>query len=70
LHGPYYYRFWYAGRKRRKKYVKKADFQAVSAGISARKRWDAEIRQMIREVKTDSRRLADLLQVARKLYGV
>ena len=50
-HGPYYVRFWYENGQPRKKYVKKSEFQAISAACLARKREQHEQRAMLRQAK-------------------
>jgi hypothetical protein len=50
LHGPYHYRFIYARGKQLKIYVKKSDFQTISAACLAYKRDRQETRELIRGI--------------------
>jgi hypothetical protein len=62
LHGPYYYRFWYAGGRLRKSYVKKADFEAVLAACSAYKQERRALRLQMSEFMNQWRELRALLR--------
>jgi Family of unknown function (DUF6788) len=50
LHGPYHYRFIYARGKQLKIYVKKSEFQTISAACLAYKRDRQETRELIRDI--------------------
>ncbi len=56
-HGPYYYRILTVKGKKQKCYVKKSNVSAVQAGIDARRKQLAEVRQINREAKESWRTL-------------
>ena len=62
LHGPYYRRFWYAGGKRRKEYVKKADLEAVFAACLAYKQERIALRLQMSEFMDQWRLMRTLLR--------
>jgi hypothetical protein len=47
-HGPYYYVFWRAGGKLRKRYLRLADADAVRAGCEARRARERRAREVRR----------------------
>ncbi|HET8670704.1 MAG TPA: DUF6788 family protein, partial [Candidatus Saccharimonadales bacterium] len=47
-HGPYFVRFWYEGRQRRKKYVKKGEVLAVYQACAAHKLQKQSFRQLLK----------------------
>ncbi|MFP5260874.1 MAG: DUF6788 family protein [Blastocatellia bacterium] len=57
LHGPYYYRFVYVRGKQLKIYVKKGEFQTISAACLAYKRDRQETRELIRSINESGNRL-------------
>jgi hypothetical protein len=50
LHGPYYLRRWRIRGKKRAEYVKKSEFQTISAACLAYKRDRQETRELIRGI--------------------
>jgi hypothetical protein len=68
LHGPYYYRFYREDGKLCKKYVKKADFQAVFAAIQAFKAATTEMRRIIEDEKEQWREARRILRAYTSAY--
>ena len=62
LHGPYWYRYWYEGRRRRKAYVPRGRVPAVAAGIA---RW----RELRPPLWSTRRLLAELRRLEKEVLG-
>jgi hypothetical protein len=58
LHGPYYYRFWHEGGRRRKQYVRREQVEEVRARCQARR----EARRELQEWRQMWRDMAALLK--------
>ena len=59
-HGPYFYRVWYEGGRRRKRYVPRAGVPAVAAGIA---RW----RELHPPLWSARRELAELDRLGKEI---
>jgi len=70
LHGPYFYQFWRQGRKLRKKYVKKADFERVFKGCEARKENQREMRNLIKEINQAGKPILRMIREALREYKI
>lgn len=76
LHGPYYYRFFWAGGKLRKRYVRLRDVEAVRAACESRRLSEKRRRAarrtnrlLIRDFKRRTREVEWALKLLRTIEG-
>lgn len=62
LHGPYFYRFWRAGRRLRKTYVRKSEAAAIKVACDNYRSERRQTRQLILENKQQWRDLKAVLK--------
>jgi len=70
LHGPYYVQFWREGRKQRKKYVKKTDFQRVFKGCEARKENQRQMRELIKGINNSGNTILRMIREALREWKI
>lgn len=62
LHGPYFYRYWRDGQRRRKAYVRKAEVQSIRAACATYRSEQQAHRERVQAATAEWRQLKALLK--------